>query len=146
MKLAHLAEIRVFSNEDEDEKAIIGKLKEIVVFDEKIKITETNATGFKEKKIKILGIRLEKDSQINKFLQNLTEKLSKEQKELLIRQAESRLDSEFNFFLRLDKEKLLKESRYWITDSGSCYHVKIVVACFPRTREKALEAVRNIFK
>jgi len=144
MKLAHFAELRVFSYEGEDEKKIAEKLKELVL-DGKVNLNESSAEGLNDRKIRIFEIRLEKDSQINKFLQNLTEKLSREQKELLIRQAESRLDSEFNFFLRLDKEKLL-ENKYWLTDSGNCFHVKIVIACFPRTREKALEVVRNLFK
>ncbi len=144
MKLAHFAELRVFSYEREDEKKIAEKLKELVP-DDRVKLNQSSAEGFNERKIKIFEIRLEKDSQINKFLLNLTEKLSREQKELLAGQAESRLDSEFNFFLRLDKEKLL-ENKYWVTDSGNCFHVKIVIACFPRTREKALDVVRNLFK
>jgi len=72
--------------------------------------------------------------------------LVNEQRELILRQAETRLDREFNFFIRFDKEKLVNENKYWITDSGNCFHIKMNIACFPRKREQALKIIQNIFK
>lgn len=148
MKIANYAKIRVFVREDENEEMTRQKLISLLPFNleaEKIKIQRTITLGFNEKKIIILEVELKKDKHINKFIDNLQQKLSSEQKTLLALQAESRLDEGFNFFIRLDKEKLL-EGKYWITDSGNCFHVKINVACFPRNRENALKLIEEIFK
>jgi len=110
-----------------------------------IELKKTNATGFNEKKIIILEIYLEKEKHINKFLENLNKKLSKEQKELLIKQAESRLDDELNFFLRFDKEALVNENKLLLTDKGNCYHITIKIAAFPHKRESALKVIDKIF-
>lgn len=149
MRLANFIELRVFSYEGEDENKIIEKLKSLVPFDlqnEKVSISQKTATGFNEKTIRIFGIRLEKERHTNKFIENLASKLTSEQKELLVRQAETRLDTEFNFFVRFDKTRLLKKDELWLTDSGNCYHIKINIACFPRTKENAIGVIRNVFK
>ncbi len=148
MKLANYAKINVFVKENENEEEIRQKLLSLLPFspeDEKIRIERTTATGFNEAKIIILEIELEKDKHLNNFIFFIAEKLSKDQKALIRRQAELRIDAEFNFFIRLDKEKLL-EDKYWITDSGNCFHIKINIACFPRKREKAIKLIEEIFK
>lgn len=147
-KLANCIWISVFAKEEENAAEIEKFLKELVGLDiekEKIKFSCKTAIGFHERKIKIMEIVLEKNRHINEFLKNLASKFNQEQKELLARQAESRLDDDFNFFLRLDKEKLLcKEC--WITDTGNCYHLKMSIACFPKKRENALAVIKQIFK
>ena len=147
MKLAHQIKISVFIHEEEDREAVYNKLLSLVPFnlkEEKIKLNEDTATGFNNKKIKTYEIVLEKDRHINGFLEKLKESLSQEQKELLIKQAESRLDNERNFFIRLDKEKLLN-NEFWVTDSGNCLHIMISIAAFPAKREKALEVLNELF-
>ncbi len=143
MKLANNVRIKVFAKEEENAAEIEEKLKQLVPLDfekEKIPVKKQAATGFNEKKITIMELSLAKNKHINAFLDFLKEKLGERQKELLIRQKETRLDNELNFFMRLDKEKLL-QNEFWITDSGNCYHIKISVAAFPRKRENALKAV-----
>jgi len=149
MKLLNNVLLSVFVKESEDENKIKEKLKSFIHVNfekEKLVIKRQTAEGFEDKKIIILEIELEKEKHTNIFLKTLNSRLDKEQKELLIRQAESRLDEEFNFFIRFDKEKLLNEGKYWVTDSGSCFHVKMNIACFPRKKEVALRIIQNIFK
>ena len=93
----------------------------------------------------LYDLSLTKDSHTSEFLKNLKEKLAGEQKELILRQAESRLDEDLNFFLRFDKEKLINEDKLWITDSGNCFHIKISIAAFPKRRENGLEIVKMMF-
>lgn len=148
MKFAHNVKISVFCKEYENETAIIHSLKSLFPFyleKEKIKLNQQTATGFNETKIKIFDIILDKERHINKFLGFLKEKLSAEQKGLLIRQAESRLDEKLDFFIRFDKDKLIQENKLYITDSGNCFHIKISIAAFPSKREKALEAIKTLF-
>ncbi len=146
MKYANSVQIRVFAKEGEDAEKIMQGLKEIAPFDygaEKIQFEIRAATGFNEARIKIYNIKLEKERHTKKFLENLIGKLSSEQKQLLLRQKESRLDNELDFFIRLDKEKLIN-NEYWITDSGNCYHTTISIAAFPRNREVALNIIEKM--
>jgi RNA binding exosome subunit len=146
--LAHQVELSVFSTPEDDEALIHKNLLSLVPFDleaEKLKVERTNASGFSERKIVILRLVLSKQRQINPFLKHLNALLNAEQKELLLRQAESRLDDNMYFFLRLDKTRLAEEGSCWLTDQGSCYHIKLSLAPFPRKRENALGLVRQLF-
>jgi RNA binding exosome subunit len=148
MKLLNNVLLSVFVKGGEDEAKIAEKLKSFVPLDfekEKLQIKRINAEGFNEKIIIILELELKREKHTNEFVETM-KKLAPEQKELLLRQAESRLDTEYAFFIRFDKDKLLNEDEYWITDSGNCFHVKMNLACFPKKREKAMEILQNIFK
>jgi RNA binding exosome subunit len=147
MKLANNVKLSVFVKEGENQAEIEEKLKSLVPLDiekEKIALTKQNATGFNEKKITIIEIALIKDRNINAFLDDFKGKLGEKQKELLIRQKETRLDNEMDFFIRLDKPRLLN-GEYWITERGNCFHIKISISAFPKNREKGLETVEKIF-
>ena len=146
MKIANSISIRVFSKEGEDDEKIAQTLKQLVPFDyekEKIRFRTETATGFNESKIMIYAIFLEKERHTRKFLELLMGRLTKEQKELLSRQEESRLDESLNFYIRLDKERLMHDE-YWITDDGNCYHITISLAAFPRKKEAALKIAEEL--
>ena len=148
MKLAHFIKIRVFCNETEDENKIQESLVSLIPFDiseEKIVVKKKTSIGFKEKKIKILEIVLEKNKHVNAFLDSLNDMLGAEQKELLNQQSASRLDDELNFFIRFDKDRLLNKE-LWITESGDCFHLTISIAAFPSKKEVALSRIKEIFK
>jgi RNA binding exosome subunit len=146
--IAHQVELTVFSTPEDDEAAVYKNLLLLLPFDteaEKLKVEKTNASGFSERKIVIMRLILSKQRHINPFLEKLADLLNQEQKELLLRQAESRLDENMYFFLRLDKPRLAGEGKCWLTDDGNCYHIKLSLAPFPRKRENALEIVRGLF-
>ncbi|MFC1690773.1 RNA-binding domain-containing protein [Nanoarchaeota archaeon] len=149
-KIANFIEIRAFSNPEDDYdkvyNAFISLLPSFEYEEEskKPKPTVKNTQGFEEKTIRMIEIKLEKNKHINDFIKKLASNLSDDQKELLVRQADSRLDEHLHFFLRLDKEKL-QNNEYLMTDSGDCYHVKIGLSCFPAKREKAIELIGEIF-
>lgn len=146
MKTAHNIKVRVFAKENEDVDRIKERLVSLFPFDlekEKVVVNSKKATGFNEKVIYVLDVELQKDRYINAFIENLFSRLDSEQKKMLLRQLNSRVDDDCNFFMRLDKEKLLS-GKYWITDSGDCYHIKISVAAFPSKKEKAVELVRHL--
>ena len=149
MKYFHNVAVRVFAKEDEDSEKIKSNLVKLFPFDlekEKLKIKETSAIGFEERNIRIFEIFLEKERHTNGFMENLLNNLKKEQVELLISQLDSRLDNELCFFIRIDKRKLIDENRFWITDKGSCYHIKAKVAAFPNVRDVALKLVLSFLE
>lgn len=148
MKVAHNITASVFSVPEDNEKVIRKSLVSLFPFDiekEKLAVDEQNAQGFGNRKIKIMALRINKESHTNLFLDNLKEKLGHDQRIRLAREAVTRLDSEFCFFIRLDKESLAKEGIYALTDSGSCFHIKISLAVFPKKAEKAIELVKSFF-
>jgi hypothetical protein len=148
MKLLNAVEISVFAKPEEDAAAIKQALLSLVPFEvtkEKIKLEETTAIGFNARKIKIFTVTLKKEKHSNFFLKHLLANLSDAQKKTLFEQAETRLDENLDFFMRLDKFSLLNHV-FELTDSGSCFHIKLLVAAFPRRKEAALQIVKKIFK
>jgi len=148
MKIANSIKITFFVKEEEDEEKIKKSLLSLIPFNlekEKVELKQSNAKGFNEKNIKIFEIFLQKEKQINIFLKNLNNNLSKEAKELILKQAESRTDNEGNFFLRFSKDKLLNENEFWLTDQGNCFHIKLNIAAFPKNKENTLIIINRIF-
>ena len=144
MKIAHNIKLSVFSHEEDDLDQLAQAMVKLCPFDleqEKLALNQSTATGFKERKIRIFEIVLTKERHTNKFLAYLKERLSDDQRKLLLNQAESRLDQELNFFIRLDKQKLLSENQFLLTDSGNCFHIKISIAAYPASRENGLKVI-----
>ena len=149
MKYAHNIKVNVFCKQEDKEEDILKNLLALFPFnleEQKIKVNRSNAEGFQQKTIVIYEVVLEKDRHINEFIKDILSKLNHEQKQLLIRQLDSRIDNDLNFFLRLDKDKLIKEGKYFITEYGNCYHIKLSVAAFPSKKEMALEVVKNMLE
>jgi RNA-binding protein len=146
MKTAHNIIISVFSNEGEDAEKINEALVRLVNLDlekEKLKVEHEAAEGVQNNKIDIFRIKLEKDRHINSFFENLLSKLGQQQKDLIVKQIKTRIDDDCNFYIRLDKEKLF-EGQYHITEKGNCYHIKTLVAAYPKKKEKAVEIVKRL--
>jgi len=153
MKLLHNVLISVFITPEDhalddgiDDK-IIACIKSIVPIDldnEKLSINKEIVTGFNNRDITIYRLILAKESHTNIFIKNLCQRLNNDQKELLLRQSESRLDENLDFFIRLGKQELLRNDIY-ITDSGDCFHIKIGIAAFPKNKQSALKVINNIF-
>ena len=148
MKHANQIRLNVFSYEYEDRNSVLEAFLGFFPFnleENKVILKKTNASGFSDKKIEIFEAALAKDSLIKQFLNNLLNNLSEVQKGQLLQQAESRLDAELNFFIRFDKDSWIKDRKLFLTDSGKCFHLKISIAAFPRKREVALNAVKELF-
>ncbi|MDP7180185.1 MAG: RNA-binding domain-containing protein [Candidatus Woesearchaeota archaeon] len=149
MKLTHLIRVRVYSKEEDNEEEVLKSFLSLFPFDleeEKLQTENTVAEGFENRKIRVFELILKRTKHTKEFLDQLLEKLTKEQKQTILDQAESRLDDKLNLFIRLDKSKLIKDNELKLTDSGDCFHIKISIAAFPAKREIAMEIVKKIFK
>ncbi|MBR9677552.1 hypothetical protein GOV04_05400 [Candidatus Woesearchaeota archaeon] len=144
MKLFHNITISVFAPPEEDQEQIKSALLKLVSI-EKILLKESKTVGFNDRQIIVYEIKLEKQRHITEFFNNLKKQLSVEQKELLLKQLDSRLDNDLFFYLRLDKNKLLN-NEYIIVDSGNCFHIKFSIAVYPAKREKAIDLLEENFK
>jgi len=129
------------------ESKVMAALIGLFPFDlsiEKINVQKETAEGFEGRKIIIYKIGLFKESHTTAFIRNLGSKLNQDQKDLLLRQAESRLDENLDYFIRLGKQELL-HGDYYITGSGDCFHTRIGIAAFPKKRETALQVIGKFF-
>jgi RNA binding exosome subunit len=146
MKIAHNIKLSVFAYEEEDPEQIKATFLKLLPFDleqEKLTLKDFTAQGFQERKIRIFEIVLEKERHTSKFLAHLKQNLDQDQRNLLLRQSESRLDQDLNFFIRLDKPNLMQDNKYWITDTGNCFHIRISIAAYPAKREAGLKVVEQ---
>lgn len=146
MEISHSVSIRVFCSQEENEAEIVNGLKQLLPFDvekEKITLQRQKALGFNDRKISILEVVLTKNKHVKAFLDNVLQKISATDKQMLLRQLDSRIDDEANLFIRFDKQSLAGQNNLLITDTGNCYHVKIKIAAYPSTKEKAVEVVKR---
>jgi len=145
MKLAHAVNLRVFVKPEDDyekDKEAFLSLIPFSLEDEKVSLQETKAEGFNERQIRILELQLDKQRHVKAFLEKLQGELSGAQKQQLLEQ-DDRLDDNCDFYLRFRKQDLPK---LVLTDKGDCVHVRLSIAAFPKKRENASEAVKEIFK
>lgn len=148
MKYAHTITITEFIKKEEDITHLKEAFKALFPFNleqEKIQLKEVMTTGFNEQPIKILTVVLQKETHTTKFLEAFLQKLSAEQKKLLVTQKESRLDDQNHFFIRIDKERWNTEQKILLVDHGNCIHISITLAAFPAKRDVALKLVERLF-
>jgi|SRR3989338_2551083 len=148
MRYAHLIRLSVFSHENGNSEEILEAFLRLFPFsleENKVKLERTAAAGFNESKIQIFEVVLAKASLINQFLDFVTGSLDENQKQTIIGQSESRLDENLDFFVRFDKDQWVKNGKLELTDAGNCFHLKIGIAAFPKKREIALNAIRELF-
>ena len=149
MKYAHSINLNVFSHEYENSGIILQSFLEFFPFnmeEKKVELRKSNAEGFNESKITIFEVILAKTNLINQFLDFISDNLNEEQKQTILRQAESRLDENLDFFIRFDKEEWIQNNKLELTDSGKCFHLRMSVAAFPRKREVALNIVKELLE
>ncbi len=145
--LVHRAEVKVFVKQEDSYDSVKKALLSLFPFDlqqEKVNVLDESASGLDGNLIKILSVSLLKERQITRFLAALKQHLGTEQTRVLLEQKESRLDEHLFFFLRLEKASLL-DSKYALTDSGNCFHIRMNIAAFPAKRASALETVKQLF-
>src|SRR3989344_2838757 len=149
MKYAHSIKLTVFSYENENIQYILDAFLKFFPFDlqeNKIELKKTTAQGFNESTITIFEAALTKTNLINHFLEFILGSLGKKQKELILKQIESRLDDHLDFFIRFDKDEWVNNKKLELTDAGKCFHLKISVAAFQRKREAGLKIMKELFE
>jgi|SaaInlStandDraft_6_1057023.scaffolds.fasta_scaffold103231_2 RNA-binding protein len=148
MKLVHNIEMRVFVKPEDNEENIIKTIKQLFPFDfkkEKIEFISKMIDTFDSRRVKSLTVFTNKERHNKVILKNIFSKLNEEQKELLLRQLESRLDESLHFYIRFDKDKLILDN-YHIIDSGHCFWFKFCIASYPHKREIAINVVKKMLE
>ena len=149
MKIFHSITLTVFVKEGENKEKIQEALKKLFPIDfekDKIKINVQKSTGFEEKKIEILSIKIEKQKHIKIFLENLFSKLTEGQIRQISDELETRVDKEGFFYLRFDKDSWINEEKLFMTDEGNCFHLKFKIAAYPCNKENAIDVMKGFLQ
>ncbi len=147
MKWAHSITLTAFAKPEDDSPAIKEALEALAPLDlekEKLKTETEKSSGYDGRSILVHKITLTKEKHVNAFLQFMLDNLTEEQKATLIEQKETRLDEEYNFFVRFQKEQWMHERKLELTDTGSCFHLKITLATYPKNKESALALIDRL--
>lgn len=149
MRYLHNLTLTVFCRPDEEDEALLrDKLRAFFPFDlekEKIKINVQRASGYDNRPIHVMSVTLAREAHLAQFLKAMVAGLKPEQKQTLIKEAESRLDADLFFYIRFDKEQWNAHNELWIVDHGNCYHCKLLIAAYPKKRAVALGIIKTIF-
>lgn len=150
MKYIHHIYLSVFAKAEEDKNSIVKTLATMLLPEpvendkNNIKIEEEIVSIDAITKMSIFRAQISKDKQTKEIIKIIKENLSEEDIEKIISQK-NRIDEEGNLYLRLDKSSLIEKSEMKLTDSGDCFHVKIQIAAYPKTKEKAEVVVKELF-
>ena len=145
---ANSVNLRFFMKSEEISQEDMEKVLQILPFDlkeEKIPIKRKKVYGFNQERIEVIGINLTKQRHIRHFLELLKEQLPQDARNFLLLDVEKRMDEDGNFFLRLDLEELTEKGEFKLTNQGNCLHIGIKIATFPKSREEAIEKVKDFF-
>ncbi len=147
MRKAHNIRIKVFAYNEEKEEirnSLLSMCPESVIDGmnkKKLKLEEEVLEGKKqgEKDITAYRLYLEKEKYCNDFLENL---LSKIKDDNINSKLCKRIDKDCKCYIRLDKNSLLK-GEYRLVFGGSCFHIRIALAVFPKRKNKAEELMNK---
>lgn len=148
MKFIHHIAISVFVYEGEDTSETLNSLLEFLPEDlekEKIIIEEEEAKIKEGKDMQLYKVVLSKQRHTTFAFGQLKAALGPEQC-ATIRGQDNRVDEEGNLYIRIDKKPFEKDGTALLTDKGDCFHFKITLAAFPKTRENALNVAKEILK
>mgnify|MGYP001495793528 CR=1 FL=1 len=141
MRYFHSVRIRVFSSQDNAKEALAW-LTGLDFEKEKIVVEEKVATGLNEQPIHILSLHLEKQRRVRTCTELLHKRIK--EKATLLQQLSSRLDDNLDFFLRFEKTDVFAK-KLKLTDTGDCFHLKLSVAAFPKSKKRALELLTEFW-
>ena len=128
MKVVHNLSVEAFLYPTEDFERVKKALD--LVLPEKAKIKKEKVESYYGPEIVKLSFGTDKLPEVRKMLDEITTRLSKEDKRKVIETLDERMDSEGNLFLRFDKQKA------YLGDLTLSYHgdvikVRIKIASFP---------------
>lgn len=147
MKFIHHISISIFVKEGEDSEKTLTALLEFLPEDlekEKISIEKEEAKIDEGKNMDLYRVYLSKERHVKYTFKQLKDGLGPQQCERIILQ-ENRVDEQGNLYIRIERKPFEEDGTVLLTDGGDCYHFKITLAAFPKTRENALAVVKKLF-
>ncbi len=144
MRLTHKVIITVYVKEFDDEEETANTLISFLpenFEEEKIKIDEEKVKIDEKTEMSIFRVKTEKERHNKHIIAKLKDILPTEALEKSIKT----IDDEGYIYIRLDRKALEKDGTAKLVEHGDCYHFKILLAAYPKTKEKAIEVGKKLF-
>ena len=61
-----------------------------------------------------------------------------------MKEQENRVDEKGALYIRIDKKAFVEERKAILVDHGECIHFKFMIEAHPKTRERAIEVVKEL--
>lgn len=92
----------------------------------------------------LYSVTLKRKPEIKAFTEKLNEGLSPKNRDILLGELHERLDDELMLHLRFDKQEAYLGHVHF-SDTTDSIIVKLKVATYPKNREKAIQAMEDLF-
>lgn len=140
---AHNVKIRTFVHATEDPEKVLEALETLFPEDLSPKDVEfemVETEGYFGNPILVIDAEIKRNRNVRKFLENLKNILSEEDKAFLLENLEEKVDENGTFYIRFDKQKAyLGEIK--VLDGEDVIHVRIKVKSFPMKKETVVRAI-----
>jgi hypothetical protein len=140
---AHNVKIRTFVHATEDPEKVLEALETLFPEDLSPKDVEfemVETEGYFGNPILVIDAEIKRSRNVRKFLENLKNILSEEDKAFLLENLEEKVDENGTFYIRFDKQKAyLGEIK--VLDGEDVIHVRIKVKSFPMKKETVVRAI-----
>lgn len=147
MKYIHHITITAFVTEKEDKEDIKTVLEEVLpeeLKEEDISREEEIVRIDETTKMTILRLRCLKEKDTKLIVKKLKELLGKKQIKKIVEET-NRIDDEGRLYIRLEKEAMINKGEAILTDSGHCIHFKILLAAYPKNKDRAISVCKELF-
>lgn len=138
-KLVHYLELRTFKYPSEDPERVKKAVNTVLNLDEEELREQLKSEKTDEEKAEVdkYIYRTENHGQIKYIIS----RIFREAREEI--DSDRHLDDEGNFYLRIDKQKAY-EGKIRISNEGDVVHLKLKMAAYPFSREKARENLEEL--
>lgn len=141
-KTVHSVNINVFVHATENEDKVLNALK--IFLPDNFKVQKERATGHYQNPIGIFTVKIERARDIINFLDLIKRNLPKNDINKLLNDLERYVNDEGVLFIRFDKQQAMRSLIRFGKDDPILVRVK--VAAYPASKEKALEVARGLLR
>ena len=144
MKLVHNIRIRIIDRSRSDiELAFAHLLAQAAIKEEDVKISMSD-DGEPEDPLFLGELWMDRQQPVRKTLVYILSKLSESDKEQVAQHPEKYIDTQTHCFIKLSKQAFY-DDKYELTTEPTSVNVRINLAAFPATKEKAVNVLRTLF-
>ena len=145
-KNIHSITLNVFEKDEEKIEEILTIYHNLLHIDfqkEKLYIKQEKLEGLKENIIHSITLETTRKRHNELLFDSIFQNITKQDRDTIIEQIESRLNDEGYVFIRLEKQALLQQ-QFILTDEGDCFHIKIKIAGYPAKREIFIDTFKSL--
>ncbi len=147
MKFMHHITIRLFAKKEEADNPLEEALQTFIPEEDdknKLIINKEDIPILEGSHMKIFSIHLEKERHTKHCIMQLKKALGETQCAAIAHDSR-RVDEQGILYIRIDKDSWLHDRKAILVDHGNCLHFSIMLACYPKNKERAIQVQQKLF-